>query len=82
MAIEGGATVAAGLIKQTVSKVEYLEEQKAQIAQNISDAFREAKSQGLDVSVLRQLIKLRKKNQAQVAEEEELLEVYRRALEE
>ena len=74
-------TVAAGLIKQTVAKIENLEEQKCQIQQDISDVFREAKSQGLDIIVLKQLIRLRKKKKEQVAEEEELLEIYRRALE-
>lgn len=76
-----GTTISAGLIKQIVSRVETLEEQKAQIMQDISEVFREAKSEGLDVAVLKQLIRLRKKNKQQVAEEEELLEIYRRALE-
>ena len=75
-------TIAVGLIKQTVSKVENLEEQKTQIQQDISDVFREAKSQGLDVAVLKQLIRQRKKKREQLAEEEELLEIYKRALEE
>ena len=74
-------TVAASLIKQTVSRVENLEEQKAQILQDMSDVFKEAKSQGLDIAVLKQLIRLRKKRKEQVAEEEELLSIYRRALE-
>ncbi len=76
-----GARISAGLIKQIVSRVENLEEQKAQIMQDISDVFREAKSEGLDVPVLKQLIRLRKKKKEQVAEEEELLDIYRRALE-
>ena len=76
-----GTTISAGLIKQIVSRVETLEEQKAQIMQDISEVFRKAKSEGLDVAVLKQLIRLRKKNKQQVAEEEELLEIYRRALE-
>ena len=74
-------TVAASLIKQTVSRVENLEEQKAQRLQDMSDVFKEAKSQGLDIAVLKQLIRLRKKRKEQVAEEEELLSIYRRALE-
>ena len=74
-------SVSASLIKQIVSKIEHLEEQKAEISQEISDVFRGAKNEGLDVIVLKQLIKLRKKKPEQVEEEEALLEVYRKVLE-
>lgn len=81
MSFEEGTLVSAGLIKQIVARVENLEEQKSQLSQEISEVFKEAKSEGLDVNVLKQLIRLRKKKKEQVAEEEELLEIYRRALE-
>ena len=54
-------TVSAGLIKQTVSQVEHLEEQKAEIAGQIKEVFDNARSNGLDVGILKQLIKMRKK---------------------
>ncbi len=74
-------SVSASLVKQIVSQIEHLEERKAEINQEISDVFREAKNEGLDVTVLKQLIKLRKKKPEQVEEEEALLEVYRKVLE-
>ena len=74
-------SVSASLIKQVVAQIEHLEERKAEILQEISDVFREAKNEGLDVTVLKQLIKLRKKKKEQVEEEEALLEVYRKVLE-
>ncbi len=73
-------TVSSGLIKQVVSQVENLEEQKAQIMADIKDVFDNARSQGLDVKVLRQLIRLRKQKEEDVQEQEELLEIYKRAL--
>ena len=73
-------SVSASLIKQIVSQIEHLEEQKAEILQEISDIYRDAKNEGLDVAVLKQLIKLRKKKPEQVEEEEALLEVYRKVL--
>lgn len=73
-------SVSASLIKQVVSQIEHLEERKAEISQEISDIYRDAKNEGLDVGVLKQLIKLRKKNPEQVEEEEALLEVYRKVL--
>lgn len=73
--------VSADLIKQSVSQIEKLEEEKAEISSQIKDTYDLAKSQGLSVSVLKQLIKLRKKKKEDVMEEEELLELYRQALE-
>ena len=40
----------------------------------------EAKSAGFDVKVLRQLIRIRKQEPAEIEEQETLLDVYRRAL--
>ena len=74
-------TVSAGLIKQVVSKIENLEERKAEIQSDIKEVFAEAKSQGLDVQVLKQLIRIRKKKKEEIEEQEELLEIYIRALE-
>lgn len=73
-------TVAAGLIKQVVSQIETLEERKNEIVTDIRETFAEAKAQGLDVATLKQLIKLRKKKKEEIEEQEELLEIYRRAL--
>ncbi len=78
--IENNISISANLIKQTVSQVEHLEQQKAEIASQIKEVFDNARSQGLDISILKQLIKLRKKKQEEVEMEEELLEIYRRAL--
>jgi uncharacterized protein (UPF0335 family) len=75
-------TVASGLIKQTISQVEHLEEEKADIVTQIKEVFEHARSQGLDVAVLKQLIKIRKRDPEDVSMEEELLEIYKRALEE
>ena len=74
-------TVSAGLIKQAVSQIETLEERKSEILNDMRDTYAEAKAQGLDVATLKQLIKIRKKKKEDVEEQEELLEIYRRALE-
>jgi uncharacterized protein (UPF0335 family) len=47
---------------------------------DISDIYAEAKSAGFDVKVLRQLIRVRRQEPADVEEQESLLDVYRRAL--
>ena len=47
---------------------------------DIKDIYAEAKSAGFDVKVLRQLIRIRKQEPADVEEQETLFDVYRRAL--
>ncbi|MDR1488165.1 MAG: DUF2312 domain-containing protein [Holosporales bacterium] len=74
-------TVSAGLIKQTVSQVEKLEADKLELSSQIKEVFDNARAQGLEVSVLKQLIKIRKKKQEDIEMAEELLEIYKRALE-
>ncbi|MDR0744620.1 MAG: DUF2312 domain-containing protein [Holosporales bacterium] len=74
-------TVATGLIKQVVARIESLEEKKTEIQTEIKETFDEAKAHGLDVQILKQLIRLRKKKKEDIEEQEELLEIYKRALE-
>lgn len=67
-------------IEQIISKLENLEQEKADIAEHITDTFAEAKSKGYDVKILRQLLKLRKIKEKDRIEQEEVLESYKAAL--
>jgi uncharacterized protein (UPF0335 family) len=72
--------IAADRLRSLVERVERLTEEKRAIAADIKDIFQEAKSAGFNVSVLRQLIKDRAKDAADLEEFETLLDVYKRAL--
>jgi uncharacterized protein (UPF0335 family) len=72
--------VAAGQLKSLVERIERLEEEKKGIADDIRDVFAEAKGQGFDTKVMRQVIRLRKKDTAERQEEEALLDLYMHAL--
>lgn len=72
--------VAAQQLKSVVERIERLEEEKAGIANDIKDIYAEAKSQGFDIKIVRQIIRLRKKAKEERQEEEELLELYKAAL--
>ncbi len=63
-----------------MERIERLEEERKGLADNIKDILAEAKSAGFDVKVVRQIISIRKKEPAEVEEQETLLELYRRAL--
>jgi uncharacterized protein (UPF0335 family) len=72
--------VAASQLKAFVERIERLEEEKKNIADDIRDVFAEAKGQGFDTKVMRQVIRLRKKDVAERQEEEALLDLYLHAL--
>lgn len=67
-------------LKSLIERIERLEEEKAIIALDIRDVFAEAKANGFDVKVMRQVLRLRKKDLATRQEEETLLDLYCHAL--
>lgn len=77
---ETSQTVAAGQLRAFIERVERLEEDKKAIADDIKDVFAEAKGNGFDVKALRQLIRLRKQDQAEREEQEAILDLYKAAL--
>jgi uncharacterized protein (UPF0335 family) len=72
--------VSADRLRSLVERIERLEEERKALGSDIKDIFSEAKSAGFDVKVLRQLIRIRKMEPAEVEEQETLLDTYRRAL--
>ena len=70
----------AGALTLFVERIENLEIDAKQIAEDIKTVFDEAKSQGYDPKYIKQCIKLRAKDPDQLEEEDELLEMYRKAL--
>ncbi|APT56793.1 DUF2312 domain-containing protein [Roseomonas gilardii subsp. gilardii] len=72
--------IAADRLRSIIERVERLEEERKALADDIKDIFGEAKSAGFDVKVIRQIIRQRKQEPAEVEEQETLLDLYRRAL--
>lgn len=72
--------IAADRLKSFVERLEHLEVEKIQLQEVIKDVFSEAKSAGFDVKTMRQIIKLRKQDADTLAEQEELLDLYKHAL--
>ncbi len=67
-------------LRSLIERIERLEEERKALSSDIKDIYSEAKSAGFDVKVIRQLIRIRKQEPADVEEQETLLDVYRRAL--
>jgi uncharacterized protein (UPF0335 family) len=67
-------------LKSVIERVERLEEDKKNVQEDIKEVFAEAKGNGFDVKIIREIIKLRKMDRDERYEREELLDIYRRAI--
>lgn len=67
-------------LRQTVAKIERLEEEKKEVAEQIKDVYAESKAIGFDTKALRSVIRLRKIARAEREEQEMILETYLVAL--
>ncbi|MEM8790232.1 MAG: DUF2312 domain-containing protein [Pseudomonadota bacterium] len=73
-------TVAAGQLRAIVERVEQLEEEKREIADQIKEIYAEAKANGFDAKTLRRIVSIRRKDAEEREEEEALLDLYMSAL--
>ena len=67
-------------LKAFVERIERLEEEKKALSDDIRDVYAEAKGNGYDVKALRQVVRLRKQDKDERAEQEAILETYLQAL--
>lgn len=67
-------------LQAIVNRIETLEEQKAAVAEDIKEVYSEAKGNGYDPKIIKQIIALRKKDASKRAEEQALLATYMDAL--
>jgi uncharacterized protein (UPF0335 family) len=81
-AADGATTggIAAEKLKSFVERIERLEAEKTELAGDIREVYAEAKGNGFDTKIMRQVIRLRRMDTADRREQDELLEIYRRAL--
>jgi uncharacterized protein (UPF0335 family) len=73
-------SVAQDQIRAFVERIERMEEEKRAIAEDIREIYAEAKGNGFDIKVLRQIVRIRKQDAGERAEQEALLELYMTAL--
>ena len=75
-----GHNVAKDMIRSVVERVEKREEEKKAISDDIKDVYTEAKGNGLDVKALRTIVRMRKQDADERANQEAVLEIYMQAL--
>jgi len=60
---------AQGQLKSIIERIERLEIEKAEVAEQIKEVFAEAKGNGFDVKILRKVVRIRKQDRAKRMEE-------------
>jgi uncharacterized protein (UPF0335 family) len=87
MSSKGGAMsdvvgIAGDRIRSFIERIEQIETELKELTEAKKEIFSEAKGEGFDVKVLKEILKLRKQDQEERDEHETLLDVYMRAMDE
>ena len=72
--------IAGDILRAYIERIERLEEEKKNLGGDIREVYAEAKANGFEPKIMRKLVALRRMDQSDRQEEEELLDLYRRAI--
>jgi len=72
--------IAGDRLKSFVERIERLEEERRALGNDLKEVYAEAKGNGFDTKIMRQVIRLRRMDKDDLDEQETLLDIYRRAL--
>jgi uncharacterized protein (UPF0335 family) len=72
--------VAGDQPRAIVERIEHVEEEIKELTEAKKEIYTEAKSNGFDVKILREVIRVRKQDQKERDEQESLLDVYLQAI--
>lgn len=71
---------AQGRLRSIIERLERLDEDKQAVMADMKEVFAEAKGEGYDVTALRKLLSLRKKDKAKLQEQNAILQLYAAAV--
>ena len=74
-------TIPGGKIRAFVERIETIETEIGELNEQKKEVFAEAKGEGFDVKILKEIIKLRKQDEEERDERESMLDLYMRAME-
>ncbi len=74
-------SIPGGRIRSFVERIENLDTELQELNEQKKEVFAEAKAEGFDVKILKEIIKLRKEDKDKRDERETLLDLYLRAME-
>jgi len=67
-------------LKSFIERIERLEEEKRALAEDIKEVYAEARGSGFEPKIMRQIVRIRRRDQDDLDEEESLITLYKRAL--
>jgi uncharacterized protein (UPF0335 family) len=67
-------------LKSLIERIERLEEEKRALAADIKEVYAEARGSGFEPKIMRQIVRIRRRDQDDLDEEEGLLALYKRAI--
>ena len=71
---------AQGQLKSIIERIERLEIEKGEIAEQIKEVKAEAKGNGFDVKIINKVVRIRKQDRAKRMEEDAILDLYLSAI--
>lgn len=74
------AAFAKEQLRSYIERIERLEEERSALSEDMREVYAEAKGEGFDTKIMRQVVRLRKLDKADFQEQEAILELYKRAL--
>ena len=80
--MDAAAPIAGDQLRTIVERIEQVEEEISELTEAKKEIYLEAKSNGFDVKILREIIKLRKQDAEERDERETLIELYWQAIQE
>ena len=78
--MSGPAEIAGDQLRTIVERIEHVEDEIKELTEAKKEIYQEAKGNGFDVKVLREVIRLRKQDQKERDEQESLLDAYMQAI--
>ena len=76
----GSEEINSGHLRAFIERIERLNEEKKALSEDIKEVYAEAKGNGFDTKILRTVVRLRKQDSSERAEQEALLDLYLNAL--
>ena len=72
--------IAGDRLRSYIERIERLEAEKTALTLDIREIFSEAKGNGFDIKIMRQIVRLRRMDRQDRLEQEELLAIYQHAI--
>ncbi len=73
-------TIAQERLKSFIERIERLEAEKDELSEDVKEVYSEAKGVGYDPKIMRQIVRIRKLDEHERREQEDLLHAYMKAL--